>query len=182
MKGIIEHYAYYVKEEGWTESGAFRRVNQQIIHAAREAREGYFTYYFDSSYNFEAVSYPHGDSIVFGIFKGYVIEKDGLMRIDGTAEYFFEDEFTDPVDLRDFFFDTSDPMPGVISEKIPDIILAVLRKIYPTSTPEEIGEMIRYITDGGGKVYSINGQWRTRLVAEAKLRENESIYKKPPEK
>lgn len=142
---IINHYAYSAEE-----GGIFKNVNEQVIDAARKARNGYFFYDFSGSYDFKPVAYPHGESTVFGVFKGYVSEKNGLMKIDGTVEYFFDDEYTDPVRIRETFWDSSDPA--------------------------DASEFWRYVTDGGGAVYAITDQWQTRLHAEAKLDRNHSKY------
>lgn len=154
-----------------------------------------------NSYDFTAVAYPHGGSTVSGIFKGHVSEKNGLMKIDGTVEYFFDDDYTDPVGIRQGLLGTSDPGEAAeilrrITEDIrqylreisdTDSVPEILRRItaiiaqYLPSTPsvEVVSEILRFITDGGGKVYAITGQWQTELHAEAKLNESESRYKKP---
>ncbi len=85
-----------------------------------------------------------------------VSEKNGVMKIDGTVEYFFDDDYTDPVGLRQGYYGTSDPAM--------------------------VAAIVRYITDGGGGAYAITGQWQTALRAEAKLNESDSRYKKPDEK
>ena len=146
LQDIINHYAYSAEE-----GGIFKNVNEQVIDAARKARNGYFFYDFSGSCDFKPVAYPHGKSTVFGVFKGYVSEKNGLMKIDGTVEYFFDDEYTDPVRIRETFWDSSDPA--------------------------DASEFWRYVTDGGGAVYAITDQWQTRLHAEAKLDRNHSGYR-----
>lgn len=104
LQDIITHYAYHLGEVG-----IFEKVNGQVIDAARVVGDGYFSYEFSRSYDFTAVAYPHGGSTVSGIFKGYVSEKNGLMKIDGTVEYFFDDDYTDPADIRQGLLGTSDP-------------------------------------------------------------------------
>ncbi|MDO9459579.1 MAG: phage minor head protein [Alphaproteobacteria bacterium] len=195
LQDIINHYAYHLGE-----AGIFEAVNRQVIDAARAVGNGYFPHPFSNSYDFTAVSYPHGGSTVFGIFKGYVSEKNGLMKIDGTVEYFFDDAYTDPVRIRDrLLFGTSDPGEAAeilrrITEDIrqylretsdADSVPEILRRItaiiaqYLPATPsvEAVSEILRFITDGGGKVYAITGQWQTELHAEAKRNRNESRYK-----
>jgi len=197
LQDIINHYAYHLGE-----AGIFEKVNGQVIVAARAVGDGYFPYEFSRSYDFTAVAYPHGGSTVSGIFKGYVSEKNGLMKIDGTVEYFFDDAYTDPARIRDkLIFGTSDPGEAAeilrritedlrqylreISDaySVPEIlrrITAIIAEYLPdTPSVEAVSEILRFITDGGGKVYAITGQWQTELHAEAKLNESESRYKKP---
>jgi len=149
LQDVIDHYAYSVKE-----GGIFKKVNEQVIDAARKVRNGYFPYDFSGSYDFAPVSFPHGNSTVFGIFKGQVSEKNGMMKIDGTVEYFFDDDYTDPVGIRQHL-------------------------LAGTSDPAEVSEIVRYLTDGGGAVYAITDRWQTVLHAEARLNESESRFKKP---
>ncbi len=149
LQDVIDHYAYVVN------GGVFERINRQVIDAARKTRKGYFPYGFSNSYAFKEVAFPFGHSTVSGIFKGYVSEKNGLMKIDGTVEYFFDDDYTDPVGVRQGYYGTSDPT--------------------------RVEAIERYITDGGGGVYGITGQWQTAFRAEAKLNESDSRYKKPEE-
>lgn len=142
---VINHYAYVVKE-----GGAFERVNKQVIDKAREVRNGDFIYQFSSSYEFKPIAFALGDSVVRGEFNGRVSEQNGLMRIEGKIEYFFEDAYTDPVNIREWLIGTSDP--------------------------DAVWEFVRRITDGGAMAYKIQGQWSTIFLAEAKLNESESIY------
>jgi SPP1 gp7 family putative phage head morphogenesis protein len=146
LQDIINHYAYHLGT-----AGIFDRVNRQVIDKARRSGDGYFTYPFSNHYSFRAVAFPYGKSTVKGEFRGYVARKDGLMRIDGAIEYLFEDEYTDPVDVRQYL-------------------------LVGTSDPAATREIIRYITDGGGAVYAITDQWQTAFHAEAKLNESDSRY------
>lgn len=145
LKDIINHYAYVAKD------GVFERVNRQVIDKARRSGSGHFTYPFSRHYNFKDIAFPFGESTVKGEFRGYVSRINGLMRIDGMVEYFFEDEYTDPVDIRQ-------------------------KLLEGTSDPAAVSEIVRYLTDGGGAVYDITGEWQTKLQAEAKLNESESRY------
>ncbi len=147
LQDIINHYAYVAKE-----GGVFERINRQVIDKARRSGNGYFTYPFANHYNFRAIAFPYGESTVKGEFRGYVARKDGLMQIDGTVEYFFDDEYTDPIDIRQYL-------------------------LVGTSDPAATSEFTRYITDGGGAVYAITDQWQTKLHAESKLNENDSRYR-----
>lgn len=146
LQDIINHYAYHLGA-----TGIFDRVNRQIIDNARRSGSGYFTYPFSNHYSFRAVAFPYGESTVKGEFRGYVVRKGSLMRIDGAVEYLFEDEYTDPVDVRQYL-------------------------LAGTSDPAATREIVRYITDGGGAVYAITDQWQTAFHAEAKLDESESRY------
>lgn len=144
LQDVINYYAYVI------EGGVFARVTQQIIDEARRSQSGYFTYFFSNNYSFEAISYPHGKSSVYRIFKGYVSKDLNNLVISGNVNYFFGDEYTDPVDIRQIF--------------------------NGTSNPEAVSEMWRQISDGGGKIYKITGEWETELFAEVKADEDTSNY------
>ncbi len=73
LLSVINHYAYVAKE-----GGVFDRVNRQVIDAAREVRNGSFSYIFEGSYDFIPVIFPLGDSVVRGEFNGQVSEKKWL--------------------------------------------------------------------------------------------------------
>ncbi len=148
LKDIINHYGYVVN------GGVFKNVNQQIIEFARSLNASkiteYFYYSFDNSYDFRPVSYPHGDAIIGGKFSGYVSNFNNRLHIYGEIDYYFDDEYTDPVDIRQILNDGSDP--------------------------ELVSELWRLITDGGGKNYKINDNWTTKFVAEINANPSESNY------
>lgn len=193
LQDIINHYAYHLGT-----AGIFDRVNRQVIDKAREVRNGYFTHEFSRAYDFAAVSYPHGLSAVSGKFKGQVSEKNGLMKIDGMVEYFFNDDYTDPAGIRQELLGTSDPAEASkilrqirddirrflleISEStpVPEIlqrITAIIAQSLPGNPSlETVIEILQFITDGGGKQYAITDQWQTEFHAEAKLNESDSRY------
>lgn len=151
LQDVITHYAYVVGDGDVAGGGRYESVNRQVIDKARRSGSGYFTYGFSKSYSFKVVAFPFGGSTVKGEFRGYVSRKNGLMRIDGAVEYLFKDEYTDPAGIRQ-------------------------RLLAGTSDPAAVSEIVRYLTDGGGGVYAITGQWQTSLRAEAKLEERESRY------
>lgn len=57
------------------------------------------TYPFAKSYDFQPISFPFGDSTVSGMFKGHVTQNNGVVKIDGSIDYFFDDDYTDPVGI-----------------------------------------------------------------------------------
>lgn len=127
-------------------------MNAQIIDAARKHPSGAFSYEFDNAYTgFRNYLFVFGGGAVSGIFTGTVRHEDGMMYIQGNADYQFRDQFTDPTDERENTIGTSDPA---------------------AATQELLDE-----TEYGGTYYDITGEWRTRLGAEAKADEKASRYR-----
>jgi SPP1 gp7 family putative phage head morphogenesis protein len=135
LHDIMNHYAYTL--------GIYQRVNSGIVKAAKKVRNGSVNWTFENSYDFEAVSYPHGDSTVGGEFTGVVTTRAKIIKVDGKVNYYFKDVFTDPIDLREIINGSSDP--SVVSEAW------------------------RRRTDLGGKVYKVSGVWQTEFHAQANL-------------
>ncbi|MCH8952603.1 MAG: minor capsid protein [Proteobacteria bacterium] len=130
---------------------AFRQLSNQIADEARGQGSGQFSYVFDRSYDFRGVATSHGYAVVEGEFEGSVSSHRGYLEVDGSINFRFRDVFTDPFGIRDGLIGTSDP----------DAVSAFWRRL----------------TDGGGTVYNITGQWRTRFRAEVALEREVSEYR-----
>lgn len=142
LHDIINHYAYAL--------GVFESVNGQVIRDARKVGDGPLSYSFSNSYDFRPVSYPHGGSVVQGLFIGHANFKDGMIKIDRLVDYSFDDIYTDPISLRQL--------------------------INSTSNPAIVSETWRAITDGGGRIYKVTGRWQTALHAQVKKDAHDSKY------
>jgi len=135
LHDVINHYAYTL--------GVYQRVNNDIVKAAKKILNGSVGWTFENSYDFEAVSYPHGDCTVGGVFTGVVTTRAKIMKVDGKVDHYFNDVFTDPIDLREIINGSSDP--------------------------SAVSEVWRSRTDLGGKVYKVSGAWQTEFHAQVNL-------------
>lgn len=143
-KGIVNYYFYRL--------GKYNDINAQIISAARKHPSGDFGYSFNNAYGFEDYLFSFGGGVVAGVFIGTVKHENGMMLIDGTVQYFYDDVFTDPLDIRSLYDD--DPKP------------------------EEMW-WIEQITEFGGNYFPIflyKEYWKTSFRAEVRIFAGASIY------
>lgn len=145
LQGVINHYFYRL--------GKYGDVNTQIVDAARKNLGSEFAYDFSNSYGFEDYLYVFGDGVVSGVFIGSSRYQNGVLVVNGTVEYFYDDTFTDPVDLRELLRGTSDPADAARLQVI--------------------------VSDFGGSYYPIKDYWKTEFHAEVKLNPEESMYRWP---
>jgi hypothetical protein len=122
----------------------FPRVNDQIIQEAQKVQNGKFVYNFSNTYNFGDSSYSLNGATVSGVFEGSVHYERGYLVIFGKIDYQFQDDFTDPANIREIINDTSKP-EGL--------------------SPEYVG-----LTDLGGNAYSIKETWSTEFEAFSMLK------------
>lgn len=175
LQEIVEQYAY-----GDGIEGAFRRLSDQI---ADEARAGDLPYDFESTYDFEGVEFSHGDATVRGRFEGAVTEIGDMLRIDGTARFWFEDRFTDPVDLREF--------SAWLRER-PDRLRRLIQSagalVGIGDGPEgpelqidedDVSSIFMTISELSGTAYPITGEWEAEFHAAAFRDRNRSHYWDP---
>ena len=94
LQEIVEQYAYNDGQEG-----AYRRLSNQIADAAREAGTGSLLVNFGRSYDFGSVEFSHGDATVEGTFVGTVMRDGNILKIQGETQFFFTDDFVDPVSM-----------------------------------------------------------------------------------
>ena len=146
LRAIVNQYAYYDGAEG-----AFRRLSNQIVKAAREQGNGQFSYVFDRSYDFSDVAFSHGKAVVEGNFEGTVSGHRGYLEVGGSINFRFRDVFSDPVGIRELVNDTSDP--------------------------DAVTPAWRLLTDLGGVPYNITGKWQTRFRGEVTLEREFSNYR-----
>jgi hypothetical protein len=159
---IIEQYAYRNGAEG-----AHRRLAGQI---AEEARSKNFPYDFGSAYQFEGIEFSHGRATVQGQFDGTVTEIGDMLRIEGTASFYFLDRFTDPVDLRAF---------SAFLRESPDRLWRLLQHVGafvgigegPQGPKLKIDEddvswIFMFVSELGGTAYPITGEWKAGFLAQ----------------
>jgi hypothetical protein len=144
LRGIINYFFYKL--------GKYNDVNAQIINAARKHKSGDFAYSFNNGYGFGDYLYVFGGGVVSGVFVGTVKHENGMMQIDGEMQYFYDDVFTDPLSIREYFAGTSDP--------------------------EDIG-WIGQAAEFGGTYYPIKDYWKTHFHAKARIFAGSSIYQWP---
>ena len=141
LQGVIDYFLYTL--------GKYNDVNAQIIDAARKHPSGEFSYDFNQSYGFRPYLFVFGGGVVSGIFVGSVYHQDGMMQIEGNVSYFYDDVFTDPLDLR---------------------------QIYSKNPRIEDMWWIERITEVGGTYFSLKDYWKTSFKAQVKRDEETSIY------
>lgn len=144
LGGIINYYFYRL--------GKYNDVNAQIIEAARR-HTGEFGYPFDSAYEFRDYLFVFGGGTVSGLFTGSVRHENGMMYVEGSIEYFYDDTFTDPIDARELLRETSDP--------------------------DDATELQVRISDLGGRYFPIRDYWKATFRAEARADRRSSIYQWP---
>ena len=115
-------------------------VNNQIIQTAKGRPLGEFGYHFNKSYGFGEYLYGFGDGVVAGIFIGASRMRGNMMVIEGTVEYFYDDTFTDPINIREAVERTSD---------------------VHAASPEQVA-----LSDLGGTYFTIKDRWKTAFYAE----------------
>jgi SPP1 gp7 family putative phage head morphogenesis protein len=141
LQGVINHYFFSL--------GKYSDVNAQILDAARKHLGSEFAYPFDNSYGFRDYLYVFGDGVVAGIFVGSSRYQNGMLVVNGTVQYFYDDTFTDPLSIRELYDD--DPKP-------------------------EDMWWIERGTEFGGSYFPIKDYWKTEFHAEVKLDPAQSIY------
>lgn len=129
----------------------FERLERQILRQARTMGSGQFTGDSSNTYDFSTVSFIHEDSKVNTNYAGFVQRDGNALLIEVKIDYFFEDEFTDPVGIRERNIGTSDPSK------------------VPPGVPLE-GEL-------GGTRYRIYDSWSTELDAVVDIDPDKSGYK-----
>lgn len=144
LQGVIRYYFFTL--------GKYNDLNAQIVSAARRHLGGEFAYDFEKSYEFREYLYVFGGGVVSGVFVGSSHYRDGMLVVKGTAEYFYDDMFTDPLDLREFLEGTSDP--------------------------EDLN-WLEQAAEVGGHYFPIKDYWKTDFYAEANLNDESSMYRWP---
>lgn len=95
LLGVIDYYFYRLH--------IMARINEQIIHKAKELRHSEkFSYDFKNAYNFRDYLFCFEGGVVGGLFTGYAEYYDDIIRIYGTIEYEYSDTFTDPLSIREW--------------------------------------------------------------------------------
>lgn len=134
-----------------SEKKIYQKVEAQIATQVRGQGPGDVDYWFENSYSFRAISYPHGQSVVRGHFIGNAIQHEDKYIISGNMYYFFDDEFTDPLDIREY-----------VTGK--------------TSNPAAFDPATIRITDLLGTRFYVMDHWKTRIQLTVNVNETGSIY------
>jgi hypothetical protein len=129
----------------------FERLERQILQQARSIRSGPFTGNSSRPYDFSTISFIHGGSPVNTNYTGSVRREGNALLIEVKINYFFEDKFTDPAEIRGRNIGTSDPSK------------------VPPGMPLE-GEL-------GGTLYRIYDSWSTELNATVDIDPGKSGYR-----
>lgn len=148
LAGIIDYYFYHIVREG---NDTYDRINSQIINAARQQGPGSVSYNFENSYSeFSDYSFVFGGGTVSGLFTGTAREEKGMLLIQGSINYRYDDTFTDPASIREILRGSSEPLDASILELL--------------------------LTDAYGVFYDIIGRWQTTFSAEVKVNADESAF------
>jgi hypothetical protein len=126
-------------------------VERQVFKDARTRVSGILNDTFKNTYPYYSVSFIHGESTVWGNYKGLVTLIGNALHIDVEVVYNFSDVFTDPFDVRELSTGSSDPR-AIAADELID------------------GEF-------GGKFYGIYDSWTTHLSAVIHRNSSKSIYR-----
>ena len=130
---IVQEYAYFSRGDG-----AYNRLKGQIADWARDPKEP--TYHFESHYSFTNVAYSHGDATLGGDFLGSVVPRGDMLKIDGICSFYFLDEFTDPLSVRERLMGTS-------------------------SRSAQLPRLLESLSELGGDAYPVVGYWQAQFHA-----------------
>ncbi|MGH1455832.1 MAG: peptidoglycan-binding protein [Alphaproteobacteria bacterium] len=121
----------------------FDRVVNQVEDIARRVKSGVFTDTWERPYEFKDIVFSLGKSVIRGRFTGAVIEEKGRLKVFAKAYYLLDDEFTDPLGIRQTIFGTSK------------------RDILPDNM---LGDAITFASEGTGQSYPITEIWTTSIA------------------
>lgn len=125
LRDVIEHAKIEI----------FPKVEKQIKTRLKSTSAGSFRDDFKNRYNFIFVEFILGESSVSGVIKGQINNNKKYLTLQGTIEYQFYDEFTDPLSIRENITNGSSNMEEADS-----------------------------LTEIGGTAYKITGDWKTKFV------------------
>ena len=77
------------------------RLQKQIALEARTNKNGSFSDTFDGTYNMTSIVFSIGHTVIRGRYNGKSSEKNGVLSISGTINFYLEDKFEDPLDIFD---------------------------------------------------------------------------------
>jgi hypothetical protein len=141
---IVQEYAYFSGGDG-----AYHRLKGQIADWARNPRDP--IYPFKGSYSFSKVAFSHGNATVRGEFRGSIVSKGGMLKIDGVCSFNFFDVFTDPISVQERFAGIN------------------------TGTPQ-VSDLLYALSDLGGYAYQVTGHWQAQFHAFVLKDRTKSAY------
>ena len=144
-------------------------IKQQIARAARDSRSGSVSYNFENTYNMTGVVFSTGNTTIGGSFSGRSSEKNGILSIEGSLDFYLHDEFADPLDIG---VEVDDYSPGsILYDNIHKPLDDYLRGRggLPSSGRQRLG--VRESVP-----YSITGQWSGSLEGQIYTNPSRSRY------
>lgn len=113
---------------------ALMRFAAQIREKAlTQTAGGSFSQTFINSYKFRPIAIAMGGGILTGDFHGKIKIEGDSFKYEGEATISYYDEFTDPLDI--------------------------IEKIYGSSQSPDAPDWVKALANGGGKPYKITGEW-----------------------
>ncbi len=138
----LEEIGHLTRIRNYYETHYLQRFKNQLQQRAVHLPDGKFTDDFKHSYDFGAVSYPHGGSTIAGKFTGKIETLPSGKRVySGNVSVAFSDVFTDPIRVIDH----------------------VMLEIPTVGQPYE---WIALLAEVGGAKYDIRGNWETTVSGE----------------
>ncbi len=120
----------------------FDRVKNQVANKAKDTGSGKLNDTFERSYNFQEAAFSLRNATVRGRFQGDVKKEGDLLTIDVVVDYLFDEEFTDPANIRE--------------------------EVFGTSSFQQATDLQLLFTEFGGEAYKITDSWRTKITGSIK--------------
>ena len=178
LREIAEHHAYDTGNEG-----AFRRLSDRIVDAARRSPSGSVHHDFNNTYDFGDVAFSHGRSTVHGAFDGTSERRGDMISIVGETKFNFYDVFTDLIDLRQFAaWLSSNPWTWWNFVRIAHTFAKI--EILPPDNSsqgetEDVASILQLLTELGGTSYDMVGNWTASFRADIFADRTISAYLDP---
>lgn len=133
------------------------RLKSQIAKAARDTRNGSFSYAFYDTYDMTGLVFSIGDTTIGGEFAGRATERNGVITISGELQFYLNDEFVDPLDLGVEVIDPEETIFENLLRPLNDHGRARLG--LPPSGPQRLGIHT-------GEPYAITDTWSGRCEGQ----------------
>jgi peptidoglycan hydrolase-like protein with peptidoglycan-binding domain len=128
----------------------YHRLENQISDQMRSIKNGTLIYWTEKSYpEFGDAKWIFGGGTIKTVTSGQVIQSGDTISINAEVQYAYYDEFTDIVNMRQFFIG-----PHKLSD---------LPSNWRTSLGVAMSELAQ------GEMYSITGNWKTKLTGTINL-------------
>jgi len=144
-----------------------KRLKNQIANEARRKRKGSFTYPFGRPYNMTGVVFSIGDTVIGGVFSGNVEERNDVLSIEGSFDFYLRDEFADPADIGIEVVDPGETIFENIHRPLDNYLRG--RTGLRPSGPQRLGVQT-------GEPYAIADDWSGELRGQFYLDASRSNY------